>query len=344
MQPMLMRLKWAAWCDRCGARIQAGTVAYYAKPLVWCGSHGATSPAGVESDPAPIPTPRPAYTPPVTNAGSRVPRASHAVCDGNTLRVTYTDTRDYLADAMRPNDAVNIDAMRYHLRADRFDILQGRTPWTDPMSEVERLRREIEIDAHAGPRRRMEWEEEGDEYSPERERAGYETNYRGPRKHRAEGARIARVYVNIAALGSVTQREFMFNGASLTAAIDSLEDTGVRCEVWAVLSSSEPFDTGPRDVALRVLIKRANDAVSLPHLLAWTAHVECRRAALFAWYCSQPYEAAGNMGASRSTIPASTIDSWAAIDGEGAFVWPTCRTLDNARMAIRALETHAKKN
>ena len=315
---------------------------------------------GVSPTPTPIPTPTPFI--PSTDpgvGGVRAPKATDVATIDDTTVVTYTDPNGYLDDACQiPQKRAKVERVSYEIttgitltRADdiefyggrvpmeRIHALRGHLPWFDGLETVRRLYREIDIDRHEGTRRRAFWSVDGDEIDLIRQSEGRDDCYRSLKRVRSRGSKTARFMANVGAAAYRTQGNYIWNGASLVAAVDALEARGIRCEIWTVqYSQGVNLDAGPKSNTIRIRVKALEEPVDLATLTVWCAHLGARRVSYFGWLAAQPRSHPDNLGMPLLEIPASIVTYWNEADGHDVYMWPFCANREQAEAALKRLE------
>lgn len=90
--------------------------------------------------------------------------------------------------------------------------------------------------------------------------------------------RVVRVVVNLASSGAIDPEAFFARGAAVVAAIDVLEASGVRCELWACRASQR--NRSPhrgRVVEIHACLKRAEEPLDIDRVAFVLSHIACYR-------------------------------------------------------------------
>lgn len=203
------------------------------------------------------------------------------------------------ADAIRQrlqqnkiNDVANYGGIRTVKEARKL-VVKG---WPEGASRIKGLAEQIKdkIQRPTSIRRRMVWDEQGDELELSKVYSGeLDSAWRNPRRTASYAPPVITLYLPWGGNWSEFPEELFWKSAPALAVADALESCGYRVELIAVSRASQPRDT---DAVTMVTVKPADTPVDLGTLAAVCCHAGIYRTLGFATILHHPAYVSASLG------------------------------------------------
>jgi hypothetical protein len=160
--------------------------------------------------------------------------------------------------------------------------------WDEGTKRIVELSDELRalIPTPMGPRRRLRWQDQGDEVCMHRVYSGQlDRAWRSAPRQRAHAPRVISIDADVGHNANVDAQDLFWAGAAAVALTDALEDAGYRVELFSTSATlGERQDSGGTAVLSRMVAKRASERLS-PGLAAALVSLP----ATFRWYHLQSW-------------------------------------------------------
>ena len=148
-------------------------------------------------------------------------------------------------------------------------------------------------------RRRRRWKDQGEELDIHRVYSGnLDLAWRGFEKREATGSPILNVWIEASAGANRSADSLFWRGAAATAMVESLEESGYRCNVYVYSFTRNLYDSdfAKKDSFFAFCAKESNMPFDIERFALLTSHPSTLRTAFFSIYCSLPYKPRWSFG------------------------------------------------